>query len=71
VLDDGVYDVIVVDMEPEGSRTRLEVAVLSGSHKGEVVSLHAAGLGGDPLGWLGLPGTLTVADGEPSVALDQ
>jgi hypothetical protein len=71
VLEDGEYDVIVVDGEGDDGGMRLEVAVLAGAHKGEVVSIRAEGLGLDPLETLGLPGTLTVADGRPSVVLDQ
>ena len=71
MLEDGGYDVIVVDAEPAGTGTRLEVAVLAGPHKGEVVALHAEGMGMDPLDCLGMPGTLTVADGHPSVVLDR
>ena len=66
-----MYDVIVVDAEDEGDGARLELTVLAGAHKGDVVALHAAGLGRDPLDCLGMPGTLTVADGEPSIVLDQ
>jgi hypothetical protein len=71
VLEDGVYDVLVVDAEEAGDGTRLELTVLAGHHKGEVVSLQRHGLGMDPLDCLGLPGTLTVADGQPSVVLDR
>jgi hypothetical protein len=71
VLEDGEYDVIVVDGEGDDRGMRLEVAVLAGAHKGEVVSIRAEGLGLDPVDALGLPGTLTVADGRPSVVLDQ
>ena len=71
MLDDGEYDVLVVDAEGDGTGARLDVTVLAGPHKGEVVALRADGLGMDPLDCLGLPGTLTVADGEPSVVLDQ
>jgi len=66
-----VYDVLVVDADAEGDGARLEVTVLAGAHKGEVVALHAEGLGMDPLDCLGMPGTLTVAGGQPSVVLDQ
>jgi hypothetical protein len=73
MLDDGTYDGIVVDAEEGagGSGTRLEVAILGGARKGEVVVLHASGLGGDPLDRLGMPVTLSVVDGEPRVAFDQ
>jgi hypothetical protein len=75
VLEDGSYDVIVVDVTDDGGKgadrvVALELAVLAGSHKGEVVTVHAAGLRGDELDLLGIPGTLTVLDGEPSVQLE-
>ena len=37
---------------------RLDVTILAGAHKGEVVSVRADGLGVDPLDCLGMPGTL-------------
>lgn len=74
MLDDGTYDVIVVDADtlpepPDG--LRLDVTILDGAHKGEVVSLQAVGLGVRELDALGMPGTLTVADGGPSIVLDR
>lgn len=73
MLDDGSYDVIVVDAEQTGDEgaLRLELTILAGSHKGEVVSLQASGLGMDEIAALGLPGTLTVHQGDPTVSLDQ
>jgi hypothetical protein len=75
VLADGTYDVIVVDADqagsPDADAIRLDLTVLAGAHKGEVVSMRAEGLGMDPIDALGLPGTLTVQDGEPSIALDR
>jgi hypothetical protein len=50
---------------------RLEVTILAGEHKGAMVSLRAVGLGIDEVTALGTPGTLTVASGEPSLALEQ
>ena len=70
VLEDGRYDVIVVDADEEGSGVRLELAVASGPHKGEVVTLQAEGLDNDPLDLLATPGTLTVTGGEPRVSFD-
>jgi hypothetical protein len=71
VLEDGVYDGIVVDAALDGDGVRLELTVLAGPHKGEVLVVRAAGLAGDPLDRLGMPVTLTVADGAPRVAFDQ
>ena len=71
MLEDGVYDAIVVDAEGDAAAVRLDVTILTGPHKGEVVSVRAQGLGVDSLDCLGMPATLTVADGEPSIVLDQ
>jgi len=71
MLPDGTYDVFVVDAEAgDGDRVRLELTILAGDHKGEVVSTQAQGLGVDELTVLGTPGTLTVRDGEPSLVLE-
>lgn len=71
MLDDGTYDVFVVDAEataPDG--LRLELTILAGPHKGEVVSMQTAGLGVDEVDALGMPGTLTVRDGRPAIVLE-
>lgn len=73
MLPDGTYDVIVVDAtadDADADALRLELTILAGDHKGEVVAMRASGLGGDELGALGMPGTLTVADGEPTLVLE-
>lgn len=71
MLPDGTYDVFVVDAEAVGEAgLRLELTILDGDQKGEVVSMRAEGLGIDELDALGLPGTLTVTDGQPAVALE-
>lgn len=70
MLPDGTYDVIVVDAEATGSSLRLDLTILAGDQKGEVVSMQAVGLAVGELDALGTPGTLTVADGEPSLALE-
>ena len=71
MLPDGRYDVFVVDAEADGTGVlRVEVTILGGEHKGEVVSVRAEGLAVDEIDALGTPGTLTVEDGEPSLALE-
>jgi len=72
MLADGTYDVFVVDAEAEGpgDRLRLDLTILAGEHRGEVVSMRADGLGVSELDALGTPGTLTVAGGEPSLVLE-
>jgi len=73
--------VIVVGADPVGepvdgqpATVSLELTILAGDAKGELVALRAAGLGAagdDPVMLLGLPGTLTVAGGVPNVTLEQ
>ena len=71
MLPDGRYDVFVVDATADGpTALRVDLTILAGEHKGEVLSVRAQGLAVDELEALGLPGTLTVEDGEPSLALE-
>jgi hypothetical protein len=70
VLEDGVYDAFVVDATADGAALHLELTILAGQHKGEVVSMRAVGLGIDELDALGMPATITVVDGAPRVAID-
>jgi hypothetical protein len=70
MLDDGTYDAIVVDATDADGTTRVELALSSGPHKGEVVAVRGTFDVGDPIELLGLPATLTVAGGEPSVTVD-
>ena len=72
VLDDGTYDAIVVDADPDGAddHVRLELTITSGPRKGQVVAVRATNLGVAPLDALGLPATLVVRDGRPCVVLD-
>ena len=70
-IADGTYDVFVVDAEPtDDGAVRLELTITTGPSKGEVVSIRAVGLGRDAIDVLGMPATLTVADGVPRVTLD-
>jgi hypothetical protein len=66
-----VYDAFVVDAEADGPALRLDLTIIAGPHKGEVVSMRALDLGVDELDCLGMPATLTVADGAPSIVLDR
>lgn len=80
MLPDGRYDVFIVDVQevgtedgdarPSPASLLLDLTVVSGEHKGEVVSVRATGLARDPLDLIGLPATMTVADGRPSIAVD-
>ncbi|MEO7573108.1 MAG: hypothetical protein ABIX10_11810 [Acidimicrobiales bacterium] len=72
MLPDGTFDVFVVDAATDGrdGALRLELTILSGEHKGELVPMRVMGLGLDELDALGMPGTLTVQGGDPSLALE-
>lgn len=70
VLPDGTYDVIVVDADDAADdRIRVELTIVAGEHRGEVVAVQAPG-GADTSGLLGIPGTLTVTDGAPDLRLE-
>ena len=72
LLADGTYDALVVDASTgEDGSIRVEVTIVAGPAKGEVVSLRTVDLGDtDPLELLGVPATLTVRGGAPSLALE-
>ena len=76
-LDDGTYDAFIIDAEEifEEKRDRgvlqLEITITSGARKGEVVRVRAEGLGTDAIALIGMPATLTVVDGQPSVCIDE
>ncbi len=70
MLEDGTYDAIVFDADDADDGISVELAVLAGVHKGEVVSVRAAGWSGDALDLLGVPATITVRDGRPAVRFE-
>jgi hypothetical protein len=70
-LADGTYDALVVDAEAGDDGTvAVELTIVAGEAKGEVVTLRARGLAGDPLDLLGLPVTITVRAGAPAVRFE-
>lgn len=73
MLDDGTYDALVVDATPrDDGSVSIDLTIVSGPAKGEVVTIAARQLAGDPdpIDLLGIPATLTVADGAPSLRLE-
>jgi hypothetical protein len=70
VIEDGSYDAFIVDATADGEELRLELTIIAGEHKGEVVTVRARGLDVDELGAIGMPATVTVEAGSPSVAID-
>jgi hypothetical protein len=70
-LPDGTYDALVVDTaEGDDGTVAVDLTIVAGPAKGEVVTLRATGLPGDPLDLLGVPATITVAGGAPSVRFE-
>jgi len=70
-LEDGSYDAIVVDATPaDDGSCRVELTILGGAHKGEVVSVRRDGLADRAFDLLGIPATLTVSDGTPQVRFE-
>jgi len=70
-LEDGTYDVMVVDaQERDDGVIALELAVSSGPHRGDVVALTATNLRRSWMDLLAAPGTLVVSDGEPRFTVD-
>ena len=70
MLDDGTYDALVFDADEDGDAVNVELTILSGEHKGAVVSVRTTGWSGDAITLLGIPATITVADGTPSVTFE-
>lgn len=71
MLPDGTYDAIVVDADEDAAGVvHLELAILAGEHKSEVVEVAARGLQEDAAFLLAVPATLTVRDGTPHVRLE-
>ena len=70
-LPDGRYDALVVDANTDGEAIAIELTILGGEHKGEVVALRATGLDRDELELLGMPGTLHVENGVPRLVVDE
>ena len=70
-LPDGSYEAMVVDISPqaEGRGARLELAILRGEHKGDVVMVRSPGLDPDDLDILGTGCKVTVVAGVPGVRL--
>ncbi len=70
LLPDGDYDAVVVDAGAGDAGATIELAISTGEFKGQVLALGSAEPLGDPVDLLGMPATLTVAFGVPSVRID-
>jgi hypothetical protein len=71
-LPDGTYFAFVVDADerPDGTIAKLSLTIVSGDHKGDVLDLAAEGLAGSFVDLVGMPATIVVAGGDPSVSID-
>ena len=71
-LPDGRYDAFIIDAETIDENTmRVEIALLTGDDKGNIIALRGPHLADDPLSLLGLPGTLVVRDGAPRLEVER
>ncbi len=70
MLDDGTYDALVFDAETDGDEITVELTILGGEHKGAVVSVTTTTWQGDETDLLGIPATIIVRDGAPSVVFE-
>jgi hypothetical protein len=70
VLPDGSYDAFVVDAHDEGDVRHLELAIVTGPHKGEVVSVTSTDLSRADVDVMGLPAELVVRDGTPAIVIE-
>ena len=68
-LSDGRYDAFIVWAESrDDDHIAFDLTITTGSHKGEVLTVIMRSRA-DPIALVGLPCTLEVVDGEPSIDL--
>jgi hypothetical protein len=70
-LPDGSYDAFVVDVEEDGDDQRLQLTIVVGEHKGLLVTVATRSPLGSFVDLIGMPATITVTGGEPSVTIDR
>ena len=71
-MPDGRYDVFIIDAEIiDESTMRIELMMVTGDDKGNVFALRGPMLADDPIEVIGLPATMNVTDGVPSVTVDR
>ena len=75
MLEDGTYSAIVIDADDAGAEepgvVRVELAVTTGPHKGDVIAVRGRFRGMAAVDLLAEPATVTVRDGRPGVTLDR
>jgi hypothetical protein len=70
VLADGTYDAIVVDAERDEDGIRLELTIIAGPNRGDVVAVRTTTLTMDPVNSLGIPARIVVSNNNPRVELE-
>jgi hypothetical protein len=71
LIPDGTYSALIVDAVTDADGTvHVEVTLVAGEHKGDVVRLAGRFPGKDELDLLAMPATLVVSDGQPMLTLD-
>jgi hypothetical protein len=66
-LEDGTYDAFVVWAEGHDDGTAaVDLTITTGAHRGDVVTVRGP-VPADPITLAGLPCTLVVQDGQPSI----
>ena len=73
VLADGSYEAMVVDArdaDDEAGVLVLDITILAGAAKGEVVEVRAGQLQYDAIDLLAMPCILTVTNGQPKLVFD-
>lgn len=76
-LPDGTYDVFIIDTEyvpgrgnPATGALQLDLTVIGGEFKGEVLTLSSAELAGEAIDLIGTPATMTITGGQPHLTFD-
>ncbi len=71
-IPDGRYDVIVVDAETFDETTiRIELAMVDGDARGDVIAIRGPRGASDPIDLLGMPGVLVVENGVPTFRVER
>ena len=76
LMPDGPYDAFVVDVihETDGAgrlHTHVEITVVAGDHKGLVLQVATESSIGNFEDLVGMPATLVIQDGSPSITIDR
>jgi hypothetical protein len=72
MLPDDIYDVFIIDAREhdDAGVMQLDLTITTGTHKGEVVTVHATNMQRDAIELIGMPARLRVHDGKPAIDFD-